>query len=540
MEFSVLGSLEVRAGGRPLSLGGAKPRGVLAFLLLHAGEPVSAERLALALWGDEAPASAGRTVQVYVSRLRLALGGDCGLLTTPAGYLMRVDDDELDLDRFERLVADGRRALAEDAPERAAAALDEALSLWRGPPLGDLGSLPFAARELARLEEQRLEAVELSMQAGLAAGRHAELVPELRQLAREHPWCEQLHAHLMLALYRSGRQADALEAYRRAREVLAEELGIEPGAELTELHAQILAHDPGLAARLHAVRLLTLTGPGGVGKTRLAIDAARAAEPDFADGARFVTLAAQRRAEDVPIAIVGALGATLLDGESAEQAVERFLSRRHLLLVVDNCEHVLGIAPFLGRVLESCPRVTVLATSREPLALQAEERRPVPPLPDDDAATLFAVRARAHDPELDLTDGNAAAVADICRRVDGLPLAVELAAARCALLSPAEIARRLDAALGALGPAARDAPARHQTLRATIDWSHELLTDDEKACFASFAVFSRSSTSSTGWWPRACSCAAGRGPERRGSRCSRPSARTPPTASARAPMPRLS
>ena len=194
------------------------------------------------------------------------------------------------------------------------------------------------------------------------------------------------------------------------------------------------------------------------------------------------------------MAIVGALGATLLDGESAEQAVERFLSRRHLLLVVDNCEHVLGIAPFLGHVLESCPRVTVLATSREPLALQAEECRPVPPLPTDDAATLFAVRARAHDPELDLTNGNATAVADICRRVDGLPLAVELAAARCALLSPAEIARRLDAALGALGSAARDAPARHQTLRATIDWSHALLTDDEKACFASFAVFSGGAT----------------------------------------------
>jgi len=523
MESSVLGPLEVRAGGRAVSLGGAKPRGVLAFLLLHAGEPVSADRLALALWGDDAPAGAAQTVQVYVSRLRRALGADCGLVTTPAGYLMRVDEGELDLDRFERLVADGRRALADDAPERAAAVLDEALSLWRGPPLGDLASLPFAADELARLQEQRLEAVELGMQAGLAAGRHAELVPELRQLAREHPWREQLHAQLMLALYRSGRQADALEAYRRAREVLVQELGIEPGAELAELHAKILAHDPGLAApapagragglpappnrtigrepelagiaaRLPAVRLLTLTGPGGVGKTRLAIEAARAAGPDFADGARFVTLAAQRRAEDVPMAIVGALGATLLDGESAEQAVERFLSRRHLLLVVDNCEHVLGVAPFLGRVLESCPRVTILATSREPLALRAEERRPVPPLPTDDAAALFAARARAHDPELDLADGNAAAVADICRRVDGLPLAVELAAARCALLSPSEIARRLDAALGALGPAARDAPARHQTLRATIDWSHELLTDDEKACFASFAVFSGGAT----------------------------------------------
>ena len=460
---------------------------------------------------------------MYVSRLRRALGPDCGLVTTTAGYLMRVDDGALDLDRFERLVADGRRAVAEDAPERAAAVLDEALSLWRGPPLGDLGSLPFAATELARLEEQRLGAVELSMQAGLAAGRYAELVPDLRQLAREHPWREQLHAHLMLALYRSGRQADALEAYRRAREVLVEELGIEPGAELAELHAQILAHDPviaapalagtagglpalpnrtigrepelaRIAARLQAVRLLTLTGPGGVGKTRLAIDSARAAAPDFADGARFVTLAAQRRAEDVPMAIVGALGTTLLDGESAEQAVERFLSRKHLLLVVDNCEHVLGTAPVPR------PRTRVLrARDRpgdEPRAARPAGRGTLARAAPADRGGHDAVRRarRAHDPELDLTDGTAAAVADICRRVDGLPLAVELAAARCALLTPAEIARRLDAALGALGPAARDAPARHQTLRATIDWSHELLTDDEKACFANFAVFSGGAT----------------------------------------------
>src|SRR5215217_7367411 len=539
MRFSILGPLEVRAGDRAVALGGVKPRALLAVLALHANEPVSAERLAVALWGEDAPPGAVKTVQVHVSRLRKALGDPDVLTTTPAGYRLGVSPGELDVDGFEQLVAAGREALAAGHSEQAAAVLREGLELWRGPPLAEVASLPFAPAEITRLEEQRLEAVELRVEADLAAGRDTELIPELQQLTREHPWREHLHAQLMLALYRSGRQADALEAYRAARQVLVERLGIEPGAELAGLHQAILAQEPDLrpppgeapefrdldrglpvppnqtigrghelaaiAERLRAssVRLLTLTGPGGVGKTRLAIEAARAAEPEFADRARFVSLASLQRPEDVPAAIVGALGIVVLSGESAEQAVERFLAGKHLLLVVDNCEHVLGVAPFIGGMLGSCPGVTVLATSREPLALQAEERHPVPPLavPERggavnpatlagaDAVALFAERARAHDPQFELVDGNAAAVAEICRRVDGLPLAIELAAARCGLLSPTEIAQRLDAALGALGAGARDAPARQQTLRATIDWSHDLLNDDEKACFARFAVF---------------------------------------------------
>jgi predicted ATPase len=336
----------------------------------------------------------------------------------------------------------------------------------------------------------------------------------------------------MLALYRNGRQADALESYRQARELLVGQLGIEPGEELAALHQAILVHDPALvpahrgrtasgpprdrlpqlpnrtigrARELAAVaerlrpggaRLLTLTGPGGVGKTRLAIEAARASEPRFAHGACFVPLAALRRSEDVPIATVRALGAVVLDGESAEQAVERFLAARQLLLVADNCEHLRDVAAFIGGVLECCPGVTVLATSREPLALQAEVRRAVPPLalPDPcraaegDAVTLFIERARAHDPDF-AANGSTDAVLEICRRVDGLPLAIELAAARCSLLSPSEIAQRLQTALGTLGAGARDLPARQRTLRATIDWSHDLLDDDERACFARFAVF---------------------------------------------------
>jgi predicted ATPase/class 3 adenylate cyclase len=248
-----------------------------------------------------------------------------------------------------------------------------------------------------------------------------------------------------------------------------------------------------IASRIRGgeVRLLTLTGPGGVGKTRLAVEAARAMEPDYADGACFVSLAPLRRHEDVAQAIVTSLGIVALSGESSEQAVTRFLAAKHLLLVVDNLEHVLDAAPFIGGLVGACPALTAVATSREPLAVQAEVRYPVRALDAADAVALFDERAHAHDPGFEADETTADAVAEICRRVDGLPLAIELAAARCALLSPAEIAQRLDAALGA-GP--RDAPARQRTLRATIDWSHDLLDEDEKRCFARFAVFSGGAT----------------------------------------------
>jgi predicted ATPase/class 3 adenylate cyclase len=256
------------------------------------------------------------------------------------------------------------------------------------------------------------------------------------------------------------------------------------------------------------VRLLTLTGPGGVGKTRLGLEAARAVRADFPHGVGFVALAALKRPEDVPAQIVRSLAIVVLSGESADQAAERFLAAKQLLLVVDNFEHVLAAAPVIGRLLDGCPGLTVLATSREPLGLHVEERYPVAPLalptrasPESadalagvDAVALFCARARARDPGFDLDDANATAVAEICRRVDGLPLAIELAAARCGLLSADEIARRLDDALGATGSGARDAPARQQTLRATVDWSHELLTDPEQRCFARFAVFAGGAT----------------------------------------------
>ena len=257
------------------------------------------------------------------------------------------------------------------------------------------------------------------------------------------------------------------------------------------------------------VRLLTLTGPGGVGKTRLGLEAARAVKADFADGAHFVSLAALQRPEDVAAAIVKALAIVVLSGESAGQAAERFLAAKHLLLVVDNFEHVLTAAPLIGGLLDACAALTVLATSREPLRLHAEEHYPVSPLalpahgtPEDadalasvDSVVLFCGRARVHDPSFALDAATATAVAEICRRVDGLPLAIELAAARCGMLAPSEIAERLREALGALGTGPRDAPARQQTLRATIDWSFELLNQAERDAFTAFAVFAGGATS---------------------------------------------
>src|SRR4051794_12653785 len=306
MEFQILGPLEVRGARGAVALVGIKPRAVLAVLLLHANEPVSAERLALALWGEDAPAGATKTVHVYVSRLRKALGDPAAIETTRAGYRLRVRPQELDAERFASGVEAGRQAVGDGRPEQGARLLREALALWRGPPLAELEFEPFAQAEIARLEEQRLEALEARADADLAAGRHAALVSELRQLLAEHPTRERLAGLLMLALYRSGRQAEALEVFRETRAVLVEASGVEPGPELQRLHAAVLGQDASLElqaattemppelsvesapplvgrdaelerlrghwqeARSGAGRLVTVLGSDGMGKTRLA------------------------------------------------------------------------------------------------------------------------------------------------------------------------------------------------------------------------------------------------------------------------------
>jgi predicted ATPase/DNA-binding SARP family transcriptional activator len=554
--IELLGPVEAWVDGRPVALGGQRPRALFAVLALMDGRVVTVDRLIDELWGEEPPARARDSLQMHVSRLRKALtqaGGDADRLASHAGgYLLEVQPGERDVDRWRQSLDRARRARADDEPRLARRGVEEALGVWRGQPLGGTTVNGLLAAERARLEEERLAAVIEGIELDLELGRHGEILGQLEALVAVHPFAERLVELQMLALYRCGRQADSLAVFQAARRRFVDELGVEPAQPLRDLQEDVLAHSTELSPpteatlqahprtgapngrrnralpippnrtigreqdviavveRLRAgpVRLLTLTGPGGVGKTRLAVEVARAVEADFADGGHFVALAALRRPDDVPAAIVKALGIVVLSGESAEQAVERFLAAKHLLLIADNLEQVLTVAPFIGRLLAACPSLTILATSRAALALQAEERYPVSPLAlpgpgalegpralaGTDAVALFCERARAHDPDFDLGVGNADAVADICGRVDGLPLALELAAARCGLLSPAEIADRLKTALEAPGAGARDAPARQQTVRASIDWSHELLADDEKQCFARFAVFAGGAT----------------------------------------------
>ena len=465
LQIELLGPVEARVDGRAVALGGQRPRALLAVLALKGGRVVTTERLIDELWGEDPPARARDSLQMHVSRLRKALseaGADGGRLVNQAdGYLLDVRPGERDVDRWQQSLGQAHRARAGGEPQAARERIDEALGLWRGEPLGGVSTNSLLDAERARLDEERLAAIIEGIELDLELGRHGELLGQLDALVIAHPFKERLVELQMLALYRCGRQADALAAFQAARARFVDELGIEPGQGLRDLHEDVLRHSAELSSpvdttaertveaqprppmptplsdrrlpvppnrtvgreqdvaavgeRLRAgpVRLLTLTGPGGVGKTRLALEAARAVQADFADGAHFVSLAALRRPDDVPAAIVSALGIIVLSGESADQAAERFLAAKHLLLVLDNLEHLLEAASFIARLLEACPTLTVLATSREPLTLQAEERYPVSPLalpepgtPEDpqaladtDAVALFCERARAHDPD---------------------------------------------------------------------------------------------------------------------------------------------
>ena len=538
MDFRILGPLEVADGGRTIPIVGDRQRALLAILLIHANEPVSADELIDELWGEHPPASPRKGLQVQVSRLRKAFGeGSARLVTQPNGYLLHVEPGELDLDRCEHLAHRGREALASEDPRRAAGHLREALAVWSGPALAEFSFESFAQGEIGRLEELRLALLEDRIDADLACGKHAELVGELEALVAEHPLRERLRRQLVLALYRGGRQADALEAYRAARRTLVDELGLEPTPALRELEQAILTHDADLAApeapggsvsRLpipptptigrdgdrdaivalfhgEGHRLVTLTGPGGVGKTRLALDVARQLEPEYPDGAWLVVLAPIAEGEHVPSAIAQALDVTPVGSESTRAACERFLLTKRGVLVLDNFEHLLAAAPLVSDFLAACPGLRVLATSREALQLQAEQRYAVSPLevPEDGgpeaveqaaAGALFVERAHNRDSAFELTTANARAVASVCRRLDGLPLAVELAAARMAVLGPEQLDARLAQALDALGSGPRDAPARQRTLRATLEWSHRLLTAPEAEAFARFAAFAGGAT----------------------------------------------
>ncbi|MER7461600.1 BTAD domain-containing putative transcriptional regulator [Streptomyces sp. NPDC097981] len=528
MRYLILGVTQARdETGAPLPIGGARLRALLAALALRAGGPAAASVADLVdeIWGDDPPQDAPAALQALVARLRKALGGRDTVHADPAGgYRLAVADrDDVDLHRFTRLARQGARELAAD-PGTAAGTLRAALALWRGPALADLAE-PARTDHAAAPEAHRTAALRDRIDAELRSGSAdpASLLPEIEALIREHPYDEPMRARQLRALRAAGRPADALAAYERTRRTLADALGADPGPELAALHAELLrpapptppaaapaapegnlrprltsfvGREPELAALhddLARFRLVTLTGPGGSGKTRLAEHAAGAhPEPGW-----LVELARLDHPAAVPGAVLSALGLrenTLVAREKtttadpAAQLVEHCANRR-LLLVLDNCEHVIGAAAELAEhLLTHCPGIRILATSREPLGVPGETVRPVDPLPPDPAQRLFADRAAAVRPGF-TPAADPAAVAEICARLDGLPLAIELAAARLRLLTPRQIADRLDDRFRLLTSGSRTVLPRQQTLRAVVDWSWDLLDAPERAVLRRLSVF---------------------------------------------------
>jgi predicted ATPase/DNA-binding SARP family transcriptional activator len=521
MPIRVLGPLEVVVDdGNTIALP-ERHRRLLAALVIRAGETCSTDDLIDAVWGGEPVASGRKVLQVYVSRMRKALPGDIKIRTESSGYALELARDSLDAWTFERLLADGKASLSEGNPALAASTLGRALSLWRGDAYGEFAYDDFAQAEVERLEELRLLALESRLEAHLLLGRHAELVPQLRELSLAHPLRETLQAQLMLALYRSGRQSEALEAFTVARKKLHDELGLEPSAELRDLQRRILQQDPELAVvptadattstlplppnrllgrgreleelgRLllrEEVRLLVLTGAGGSGKTRLALEAAREAAPSFANGAAFVNLAPLRDPALVVGAIARALAIPDVSGEDSLPTLAGALGPRELLLLVDNAEHVRAAAPSFVELLARAPHLTLLVTSRVVLHVSGEQVYPVEPLAVRAAVALFLERAREAEPRFHPDTAAEQAIQRICERLDGLPLAIELAASRVRALTPVELLDRLDPRLPLLTGGPRDLPARQQTLRATLDWSYGLLADAEARDLCYLAVF---------------------------------------------------
>jgi predicted ATPase/DNA-binding SARP family transcriptional activator len=508
LEVRILGPLEVLSDGERVAVGGPKQGAVLGVLAVRAGTMVSTDALIEALWPDEPPATATTTVQVYVSRLRKLLGADA-IVSEGGGYRLYLGADGLDARRFEQLTARARELRASGRLDEAAAAVSDALSLWRGPALSDFEYDSWAQPEINRLEEHRLSCLEERFDIELARGRDSELAGELETLVAAHPLRERLRGQLMLAQYRSGRQADALTAYQQARGTLVDELGIEPSPELQELNRQILnqANDLArpvgptesrgrvdlpvaatpligrrrelqevLALLSNGVRLLTLTGPGGIGKTRLALQAAQQAAANFPDGVYWIALSVLRD----PALVIETIAGTL----AAKRDLAEEIADRRLLLVLDNFEQVIEAAPGVAALLSHCPNIKLLVTSRELLRVNGEVDYPVPALDEPEAVSLFCDRSRIEPSEQ---------VAELCARLDHLPLAVELAAARTTALSPRQILERLSQRFELLR-GGRDADPRQQTLGAAIDWSYDLLSESEKQLFRRLSVFAGGAT----------------------------------------------
>lgn len=542
----VLGPLRVVRGDAEVILRGGVGRALVATLALASGRSVSAERLIGELWGDDLPGNPVNALQARISQLRKLAGADF-VLAEGVGYRLSVEADGLDAHRFERSLARARQAVENDRPADALAAVAEASGLLRGPPLVDAGDGPAVTGERVRLTELAAQAATTECEALLALGRHEEALARLTALVEVDPLRERHWSLLMLAQYRVGRQAEALRAYQRARDVLSDTLGVDPGPELAEMEARVLRHDPELALRpavaarsaatvdirgrirvaatsftgrqaeleeleglLDERRLVTLVGPGGFGKSRIAVEIARRAGEGW-DGAWDAVwlaglvgldtsgLVADEVIEQLGLHDRGTLGA------AASDPVERLAAaagHRRVLLVLDNCEHLVeAVAELVDDLLAQCPNLRVLATSREALGIGGEQRYPlaalgVPPAGTPlaeaarfDALDLFVDRARAVDPSFALDEANVDVIVDICRRLDGNPLALELAAARVRFLTVEQVAERLEDRFGLLTSGPRGAPAHQQSLRALVEWSHQLLFDDERSLFEHLGVF---------------------------------------------------
>jgi predicted ATPase/DNA-binding SARP family transcriptional activator len=556
----LLGPMEVLVDHAPSKLPGAAERALLVQLLLAPGRTIPATMLVDRLWSESAlPVDPMNALQIRVSKLRRAMkamGVEDLVTRVGVGYRADVVPSQVDALEFEDRVRSARTIAAEAAAEdgydkRHLQAYDDALALWRGDPLSDFVSEQWATLEASRLTELRLAAVTERAQVALALGRHLEVVADLESQVAGDPTLESLAGLLMVALYRSGRQADALTVYTRTRDELDEALGLEPSVSLRSLQERVLRQDESLGAQtdmpatmpvpsrrstgdgqpaaptnlptvvrsligrdaqlgsliglLGEVRLLSLIGPGGAGKTSLALATVAATSHAYPDGAFGVRLASVDNGDQVPLAVADALGVPI-DGSAAvgdvRERLVSYLSQRRMLLLVDNCEHVVDAAAgLIDEILGRSQDVTVIATSREALAVPDEVQVTVGPLetPPESAAPdrvleysapqLFAERARAVRPGMVFDGDDLLALGSISRALDGIPLALELAAARVVSMSLVEISDRLAHRFTLLTSGARTAEARQQTLRATVDWSYLLLSEIERKVFNRLSVF---------------------------------------------------
>ena len=508
----VLGSISVNGPDqRPVALGGEKPRRLLAMLVLHRNTVVGVDRIMEAMWGDDVPDTAVATLHSYVSRLRRLLPAPVQVVSEAPGYRLAVGPGITDADRFEAGLAVALDVL-DRSPAAALDALDDALAQWKGDAFAEFADEWWAQAEVTRLTELRLHARESRLAALLALGLDERAAGEAEAITADHPWRERPWRILVVALHRAGRQGEALRRAGEYRARLREEMGLDPSAEFVRLERDVatdatsvrtaapaaaaIADDgPPLVGREHDEarvfalcgerRLVTLLGPGGIGKTRLGRRVAVHSQRATGVRAEVVELAPVRDGDGVAGAVATQLAVQTQQGRSVTESVLDLLGSNPLLLVLDNCEHVLDtIAGFVERLLRVCPQVRILATSREPLGLPAETVYKVPALPTvaagDDlrhapAVALFLQRAMDANPDFVADDDTIAAVADVCRRLDGVPLAIELAAARTRSLSPAEIAERLDDRFGLLAGSSRVSDERHRSLKDLVDWSYDLL-----------------------------------------------------------------